>query len=244
MAPSDLRFPTVHRETQETGCQAEPSTQSTSTQDGPGIHFIKRNLKDCELQPSSTKFMDEYLQKHGYGPNNEEDDSGHPFRLGARIVDAVGDRFHSVSPIKLRTTPDSEVQAFRDLDQKMYPSQPFRGVHVLAYTDNTYPVILPTCSCHTFITQQLSHSLVELVKPLPLKDSLLTRGEFVQAATADSVPGGFGHGTSETTMTTSGLVEAAVEACPHEAGQGGQETDSHTEVEAAPQESAPSQGVF
>ena len=93
VAPSDLRFPSVPRETQETGCQAEPSTQSTSTQDGPGIRFIKRNLKDCDLQPSSTKIMDEYLQKHGYGPINEEDDSSHPFCLRAHVIGAVGGRF-------------------------------------------------------------------------------------------------------------------------------------------------------
>ncbi len=244
VAPSDLQFPSVPRETQETGCQAEPSTQSTSTQDGPGIRFIKRNLKDCNLQPSSTKIMDEYLQEHSYGPNNEEDDSGHPFRLRARVIGAVGGRFRSVSPVKLRTTPDSEVQAFCDLDQEMYPSRLFRGVHVLAYRDNTYPIVLPTHSRCTFIMQQLLHSLVELVKPLPQKDSLLTRGEYVRAAAADPVPGRFGHGLSETTLTTSESVEAAGEACPHEAGRGGRETDSHTEVEAAPLESAPSQGVF
>ena len=196
MAPSDLRFPSVPKETQETGCQAEPSTQSTSTQHGPGICFIKRTLKDCDLQPSSTKIMDEYLQKHGYGPINKEDDSGHPFCLRACVIRAIGGHFRSVSPIQLRTTPDSEVQAFHDLDREMYPSRPFRVVHMLAYKDDMYPVILPTRS-HRTIMQQLAHSLVELVKPLPLKDSLLTRGEYVRAAAADSVPNGFGQRTSE-----------------------------------------------
>ncbi len=63
---------------------------------------------------------------------------------------------------------------------------------MLAYTDDTYPFILPTRSHRTFITQQLVHSLVQLVKPLPLKDSLLMRGEYVRAAAVDSVPNGFG----------------------------------------------------
>ena len=63
---------------------------------------------------------------------------------------------------------------------------------MLAYTDNTYPIVLPTHSRCTFITQQLVHSLVELVKPLPLKDSLLMRGEYMRAAAADSIPDGFG----------------------------------------------------
>ena len=127
IAPLDLQFPSVHRETQETGCQANSSTLSTSTQDGPGIRFIKRNLKDCPLQASSTKFMDEYLEGHGYGPINEEDHSSHSFRSRPRYIGVVGSRFCSVSPISLQTTPASEIQDFRDLDCELYPARPFRG---------------------------------------------------------------------------------------------------------------------
>ena len=106
IAPSDLRFPTVPRETQETGCQAGPCTQSTATQDGPGTHFINRKLMDCVLQSSSTLHMDKYLQANGYGPINEGDNSGHSFCLGLRVIGANGNRFHPVSPITLQTTPD------------------------------------------------------------------------------------------------------------------------------------------
>ncbi len=179
IAPLDLQFPLVHQETQETGCQANPCAQSTSTQDGPGIQFIKQNLKDCVLQSSSTEIMDGYLKEHGYGPDCEDDRSGHAFRLGPRHVAAVSDRFRPVLPVSPQITPDSEVQDFRDLDHEMYPAHPFRGVHVLAYTDDTYPVVLPTRSGRTIITEQLSHTLLELVKPLPKKDNLLTRSEFV-----------------------------------------------------------------
>ena len=112
VAPSDLQFPSVPQEMQETGCQVEPCTQSTATQDGPGTHFINRKLMDCALQSSSTQYMDEYLQAHGYGPDNEGDNSGHSFRLGLRVIGANGNRFHPVSPIAFRTTPDSEVQDF------------------------------------------------------------------------------------------------------------------------------------
>ncbi len=246
IAPLDLQFPLVHRETQETGCQANPCTLSTSTQDGPGISFINRNLMNCPLQASSMKFMDEYLEGHGYGPISEEDHSSHPFCRGPRYVEAVGSCFRSVSPISLWTTPDSEIQDFRDLDREMYPARPFRGVHVLAYTDNTYPVILPTRSSRTIITEQLSHSMLELVKPLPMKDSLLSRSEFVRAqhVAVDPAPSGSGHGAPETVQTTTEPVEAADGACPVEAVRRGQEMDSRTEVEAAHQESAPSQGVF
>ncbi len=219
ISPLDLQFPSVHRETQETGCQANPCTLSTSTQDGPGISFINRNLMDCPLQASSTKFMDEYLEGHGYGPVSEKDHSSHPFCRGPSYVEVVGSRFCSVSPISLRTTPDSEIQDFRDLDREMYPARPFRGVHVLAYTDDTYPVILPTRSSCTIITEQLSRSMLELVEPLPMKDSLLSRSEFVRAqhAAVDPAPSGSGHEAPETVQTTVEPVEAADGARPIEA---------------------------
>ena len=112
VTPSDLRFPSVPRETQETGCQAEPCTQSTATQDGPGTRFINRKLMDCALQSSSIQYMDEYLQAHSYGPDNEGDNSGHSFCLGPHVIGVNGNRFRLVSPIAFRTTPDSEVQDF------------------------------------------------------------------------------------------------------------------------------------
>ncbi len=246
ISPLDLQFPSVHHETQETGCQANPCTLSTSTQDGPGISFINRNLMNCPLQASSTKFMDEYLEGHGYGPVSEEDHSSHPFRCGPRYVEAVGSRFRPVLPILLRTTPDSEIQDFRDLDHEMYPARPFRGVHVLAYTDDTYPIVLPTRSSCMIITEQLSRSMLELVKPLPMKDSLLSRSEFVRAqhTAVDPAPGGSGHRAPETVQTTVEPAEAAGRARPIEAVRRGQEMDSRAEVEAAPQEPAPSQGAF
>ncbi len=219
ISPLDLQFPSVHHETQETGYQANPCILSTSTQDGPGISFINRNLMNCPLQASSTKFMDEYLEGHGYGPVSEEDHSSHPFHRGPRYVKAVGSRFRPVSPISLCTTPDSEIQDFQDLDHEMYPARPFRGVHVLAYTDDTYPIILPTCSSRMIITEQLSHSMLELVKPLPMKDSLLTRSEFVrtQCVAVDPDPSRSGHGAPESVQTTVEPVEAADGARPVEA---------------------------
>ena len=191
------------------------------------------------------KFMDEYLEGHGYGPISEEDHSSHPFRHGPHYDEAVGSCFRPVSPILLRTTPDSDSD-FRDLDCEMYPAHPFRGVHVLAYTDDTYPVVLPTRSSRTIITEQLSRSMLELVKPLPMKDSLLSRSEFVRAQhmAVDPAPGGSGHGAPETVQTTVEPVEAAGGARPVEAVRRGQEMNSRAEVEAAPQEPAPSQGAF
>ena len=124
-----------------------------------------------------------------------------------------------MSPISLWTTPDSEIQDFRDLDREMYPARPFRGVHVLAYTDDTYPVVLPTRSSRMIIMEQLSRSMLELVKPLPMKDSLLSRSEFVRAqhTAIDPAPSGSGHGAPETVQTTIKPVEAADGACPVEA---------------------------
>ena len=246
VAPSDLWFPLMPRETQETGCQAGPCTQSTATQDGPGTRFINRKLMDCVLQSSSTLHMDKYLQTNGYGPINEGDNSGHPFRLGSRVIGADGSRFRPVLPITLRTTLDSEVQDFRDLDLEMHSMRPFRGVHLLAYTDDMYPVVLPTRSRWTFITEQLSCTVVELAKLLPQKDSLLSRGEYVkaQSATVDPALSWSNCGVSETESDACGSIEAACEAHPFEAAQGGQEMDSRTEVEVAPHEPAPSQGAF
>ncbi len=66
VSPYALQFPTIARETQETGCQAGPTTQSISTQDGTGIEFIDHNLKDCDLHHLSTKIMDGYLKKCGF----------------------------------------------------------------------------------------------------------------------------------------------------------------------------------
>ena len=246
IAPLDLQFPSVHRETQETGCQANPCTLSTSTQDGPGIRFIRKNLKDCPLQASSTKFMDEYLEGHGYGPVDEEDYSSHSFRSGPCVVGAVGSRFRSMSPISLRTAPASEIQDFRNLDRELYPACPFRGVHVLAYTEDTYPVVLPTRSGRSVITERLSHAMLELEKLLPKKDSLLSRSEFVRAqhAAIDPVVCRSSHRSADTIQATVEPAEAAGGARPPGAVRGGQETDSSTEVEAALQESAPSHSAF
>ncbi len=249
IAPSDLQFPSVPRETQETGCQAEPTTQSTSTQDRPGIRFINQNLMDCNLQLSSTKIMDGYLQEHGYGPGHGGDTTSHPFHSRPHVVRAVSNHFRSVSLIALQITPNSEVQALRDLDREMFPSRPFHGVHLLSYTDNMYPVVLPTHSRHTFITEQLSRTMVQLAELLPQKDCLLSRGEYIKAedAAVDPAPSESAHRTTEMTSTASETVEAAStasETCPLEAARGGQEMDSCTEVEVAPVESAPSQGVF
>ncbi len=234
------------RETQETGCQANPCTLSTSTQDGPGIRFIRKNLKDCPLQASSTKFMDEYLEGHGYGPIDEEDNSSHSFCSRPRVVGAVGSRFCSVSLISLWMAPASEIQDFRNLDRELYPAHPFRGVHVLGYTEDTYPVVLPTRSGHSIITEWLSHAMLELEKLLPKKDSLLSRSEFVQAqhVAVDPVICGSSHGSADTVQATVEPAEVAGGARPLGAVRGGQETDSSTEVEAALQESAPSHSAF
>ncbi len=195
VTPLDLQFPSVRRETQETGCQANPCTLSTSTQDGPGIRFIRKNLMDCPLQASSTRFMDEYLEDHGYGPVDEEDRSSHPFRRGPRVVGAVGEHFCLVSPIAPWATPASEIQDFRDEDWELYPSRPFRGVHVLAYTEDTFPIILPTHSGQSVITEWLSRAMLEREWPLPKKDSLLHRSEFVRAqhTAVDPAAGGSSH---------------------------------------------------
>ncbi len=203
----------------ETGCQAGPCTQSTATQDGPGTCFINWKLMDCVLQSSSTLHMDKYLQANGYGPINEGNNSSHSFRLGSRVIGANGNRFCPVSPITLRTTLDSEVQNFRDLDCKMCSTRPFRGVHLLVYTDDTYPVVLPTRSCRAFMTEQLSCTVGELVKPLPQKDSILSWDEYVkaQSATIDPAPSRSDRGASETDSDACGSVEAAGEACPFEA---------------------------
>ncbi len=245
-APVDLQFPSVHRETQEMGCQANPCALSTSTQDGPGISFIKRNLKDCPLQASSTKYMDEYLGKYGYGPVDEEDRSSHSFRCGPRYVDAVGSRFRSVSPISLQTTPDSKIQEFRDQDREMHSERPFRGVHVLAYMDDMYPVVLPTRSRRTIITEQLSRTMLELEKPLPAKDSLLSWNDYVKAQQAAVDPAACGSGQSSIEAVQAAVepAEAVWGTCPLGAVRRGQETDSRTEVEAAHQEPAPSSGAF
>ena len=116
----------------------------------------------------------------------------------------------------------------------------------MAYTDDTYPVVLPTRSHRAFMTEQLSRTVEELVKPLPQKDSLLSRDEYVkaQSATIDPAPGRSDRGASETDSDARGSVEAAGGARPFEAARGGQEMDSRTEVEAAPHEPAPSQGAF
>lgn len=66
------------------------------------------------------------------------------------------------------------------MDRDAFPSWPFRGMHLLSYTDDTYPVCLPTHSRHPFITQQLFQTLVELQKPLPEKDHLHTRDAYVR----------------------------------------------------------------
>ncbi len=116
----------------------------------------------------------------------------------------------------------------------------------MAYTDDTYPVVLPTRSRHTFITEQLLCTVVELAKPLPQKDSLLSWDEYVkaQSATINPAPSRSNRWASETDSDACGSVEAAGEACPFEAARGGQEMDSRTKVEAAPREPAPSQGAF
>ena len=116
----------------------------------------------------------------------------------------------------------------------------------MAYTDDTYPVVLPTHSHRTFMMEQLLRTVEELAKPLPQKDSLLSQDEYVkaQSATVDPAPGRSDRRASETDSDAHGSVEAAGGACPFEAAQGGQEMDSSTEVEAALREPAPSQGAF
>ncbi len=76
-----------------------------------------------------------------------------------------------------------------------------------------YPVVLPTRSGCTIISEQLSRTLVELEKPLPAKDSLLSRNEFVRSrhAAVDPV-------ASESSQSSLGAVRAAVE--PSEAAGG------------------------
>ncbi len=117
---------------------------------------------------------------------------------------------------------------------------------MLAYTEDTYPVVLPTRSGHSVITERLSHAMLELENLLPKKDSLLSRSEFMRAqhAAVDPVICGSGHGSADTVQATIEPAEAAGGACPPGAVQGGQETDSSTEVEAALQESAPSHSAF
>ncbi len=249
ISPFDLQFPSVPQETQEAGCQAEPTTQSTGTQDGTGVKFIDRHLMDSDLHYMSTEIMDEYLKESGYGPCQGGNVLSHPFYEGPCVLGAVGDHFKSVSLIMLRSTLDSEIQALRDLDHEMFSSRPFRGVHVLAYTDDTYLVVLPTCSKRTIITEQLSQTMLELAKPLPKKDCLLSRSEYVKArsAAADPAPKRPAHRMLRTASTASGTVETAStaeETRPLQAARGGQETDSHTEVEAAPKEPSPSPRVF
>ncbi len=141
---------------------------------------------------------------------------------------------------------DSEVQAWHDLDRELFPSRPFRGVHLMSYTDDMYPVSIPTRSRHTFITRQLSRTVVELAEQLPQKDSLLSRGKYIKVEnTAEGpAPSGSAHRTTETISTVSEVASTASETRPLEAAQGGQERDSHTEVEATPAEYAPSQGAF
>ncbi len=187
--------------------------------------------------------------RSGYGPGHGGDDSSHPFHERPHVLGAIGDRFKSVSPIMLQSTPDSEIQAFRDLDHQMFPSRPFRGVYLLSYMNDTYPVVLPTHSRRTIITEQLSRTMLELVKQLPQKDCLLTRSEYVKARSTavDPVPNRPARRMVETASTAIGMVETAStagETCPLQVAQGGWETDSHTEVEVAPMEPAPSQGVF
>ena len=211
VSPIDLQFPSVPRETQEVGCQAEPATRSTGTQDGPGVKFIDHHLMDSDLHDTSTEFMDEYLKESGYGPSQGGDLSGHPFKEGPHVLGAIGDCFKPVSLIRLWGTPDSKIQAFRDLDHEMFPSQPFRGVHVLAYTEDTYPVVLPTRSKRTIITEQLSQTMLELAKLLPKKDCLLDRREYVKAqiTAVDPAPRRLILGTVETVSTASGMMETA-----------------------------------
>ncbi len=180
VSPQDLQFPTVPCETQETSCQAEPMTRSTATQDSTGIAFIDHNLRDCELHSSSMWLMDKYLVDGGYESGHGGSVSDHSFRDGPCVLGAVADRFMSVSPITFRETPDSEVQDHREADCDAFPSWPFRGIHLISYTDDTYPVCLPTRTKRSFITEQLSRTLVELEEPLPDKDHLHTRDAYVR----------------------------------------------------------------
>ncbi len=199
-----------------------------------GIEFIDCNLKDCDLHHSSTKIMDGYLKKCGYRSS-----SGHPFSEGPRVIGAMADRFRSVSPIVLRNTPDSEIQAFRDVDCEVFSSWPFRGVHLLSYTDDTYPVILPTCSQSTITTEQLS--MVKLVKPLPWKDCLLTRSAYVWGQSTDV---GSLAASADETIQPAVTVSVAEGSCSPQAAQQGPEQDSNAEVEAAFAKSAPSSIAF
>ncbi len=197
---------------------------------------------DCALQDSSTEHMDVYLAECGYGPADGEDHFGHSFRNGPRCIGAVGPRFESVSPISFQTTLDSKIQELRDQDRERQPGRPFRGVHILAYTEDMYPVVLPTRSGRTIILEQLSRTLVELEKPLPAKDSLLSRSEFVrtQCTPVDPVVSESGQSSLRAVQTAVEPSEAAGGTRPIEAVRGGQEMDSRIEVEVTPQEPAPS----
>ncbi len=86
----------------------------------------------------------------------------------------------------------------------MHSTQPFRGVHLLAYTDDTYPVVLPTRSRRSFITEQLLRT---------------SRDQYVkaQSATIDPAPSWSNRGVSETDSDACRSVEAAGEARPFEA---------------------------
>ncbi len=113
----------------------------------------------------------------------------------------------------------------------------------MAYTEDTYPVVLPTRSGRSVITERLSHAMLELEKLLPKKDSLLSRSEFVRAQhmAVDPATRGSGHGSANTVQATVEPVEAAGGARPLGAVRGGQEM---VEVEVAHQESAPSHSAF
>lgn len=96
VSPHDLQFPSIPQETQETSCQGGPVTQSTATQDGTGIAFIDHKLQDCELHPSSTQIMDEYLVKSGYEPGHGGNVSNHSFPEGPHVIRAATDCFKLV----------------------------------------------------------------------------------------------------------------------------------------------------
>ncbi len=220
VSPCDLQFPSIPWETQETGCQVRPATQSVGTQDGMGIKFIDHNLKDCDLHHLSTTIMDGYLKKHHYGSG-----SSHPFSEGPHVIEAVVEHFQSVSPIALSNAPDSEIQ---DVDHEVSFTRPFRGVHLLSYIDDTYPVVLPACSQCTITPEQLV--MAELAKLLPQKDCLLTRSAYVQAQSTDV---GTLAASIDDAIQPAVTISVTEGSRSPQVAQRGPEQDSNVEVEVA-----------
>ncbi len=187
IAPPDLCAPSIPCDSQETGVQALVASRSTCTQDGVGLDRIDRKLQDCVLHPTSTEIMDEYMEDWGYELDSEGSHPGHSFHKGPWIVKAVADRFQTVPPMAVRGVPDSEIQDLRNLDCESSVSRPFRGVHFLLYTDDQYPICLPTQSTAALpISRQLSKSCCVIEPPPiePLIASSITHDSFLLSSEA------------------------------------------------------------